>query len=928
MNKRIFTLCASAMLVASSFSAMAQAPVEGPTEASTVVEGDYYFLGDMVGDAYLTIDQGAGTDSLVYRSNVGALTVDSLNAMWTATKGVTNYTFMNVGTGKTLSLDMKGNSILKADMGDEFGWNYDLPGQAYLTYISGGTTYTLNGTPNVDDLALTTGTTIPYAIIKPINPGWTKMTADALNAETGNGFALILDQTDYSTTDKSQASLASVNGTFEAVDIVDGNPLAAGATEYALRKVGAKVNTQEMYLTVDTIYYEKRSLIDSTMTNGGLTIGLDSIMNPAYTATHTNPVRAKRAAKFTVWKNVKDSIIIEVNNVPAIAANLAANTFANNLVRITVADPNARAFLSIAGFDEGSKVLTASTEMPTTANMPVFGRKASTNVELAAGAYFIYKNKANVADSAYVAELNNALTIEPIKVVANGEESLLVPATQWSLLTTGKAGAFINRESGNMIPGFGPSTKFYHSEDMVENQYAYGADTLFIVPITTEGIYVGYKKFGKTAAAEKITKVALAFHTSIAPSVMPYMAKKSATDSFMIVNSEVETPMTFNVMPVDTFDIGADSLKAVSYKLFQVSGNDTMYLAKDVAKYKMTSTANSSNFLFRSTNVANRYQMLDYSIIGGVATWTLDGQVSVASSTADVIENTDLTDLDGFWSIENTTAPEYQDLASGFYKFSSVMNPSLAIASSDSASNYVGMLVSINDNMGGIDTTSNFNLFVAKMDSDEVRPTFTISTQQKARVDSTNSLFLSNSGKDFIVDGSNLGDSVLFVEGLRFGANELRDSIAVMDSDAKLDTLTTAQAAPGIVALRKTATEDQFLIESNVDNGGITNLYLAQFNGVLFFQEDLGQALPFTVAKQAYMTAADEVAAPTQVVVVPTEGGVQVLNAAGKKVIVANLLGQVVANTILSSDNATIAAPAGMVVVAVEGEAAVKAIVK
>ena len=922
MNKRIFTLCASAMLVAGSFSAMAQAPVEGATLSTTVVEGDYYFLGSgkTAADSYLTIDQIAGTDSLVYRSDVSALTVDSLNAMWTATKGTTNYTFTNVGTGKTLSLDLYGNSVLKAGAADAFGWNLDLSGQEYLTYISGGKTYTLqNGAAGTGDLGLTTASGTK-TIIKPIIPGWTKMTAGALNAETGKGFALILDQTGYSSTDKSQSSLANVNGTFEAVKPADGTAALSSDTEYALRKVGAAVGTTEMYLNVDTVYYEKRSLIDSTATNGGLTIGLDSIM--------TNAIpNAKLAATFTVWKNVKDSIIIEVKNVPAIAAASANNTFKDNLAGSVVG------YLSIAGFDEGSKVLTASTETPSTATMPVFGRKASTNVELAAGAYFIYQNKANVADKAYAAKLNTTLAAEAEVLIENGQESLLVPATQWSLAATGKAGKFVNRESGLDLTLSSSSPKFYHSEDMVENQYAYGADTLFIVPVTTEGKYVGYKKFGTTAAAEKITKVALAFHTSIAPSVMPYMAKKTATDSFMVVNSDVETPMTFNVMPFDTFTIGGDSLVAVSYKLFQVSADktDTTYLVNDAGKYKLTSSlvgADTTKYLFRSTNVANRYQILEYATMA--PTWTLDGQVSVASSTADVIENVALNDLDGFWSIENTTAPEYQDFASGFYKFSSVMNPSLAIASSDSASSHVGMLVSTADNKGGIDTTSNFNLFLAKMDMDAVRPTFTVSTQQKARVNEENSLFFTNSRKSFKIDNQDVGDSIYFKEGIRFGANELSDSLAIMDADAKLDTLTTAEAASYIVALRKTATEGQFLIESNVDNSnsGVTNLYLAQYNGVLYFQEGIADALPFTVAKQAYMTAADEVAAPTQVVVVPTEGGVQVLNAAGKKVVVANLLGQVVANTVLSSDNATIAAPAGMVVVAVEGEAAVKAIVK
>ena len=50
--------------------------------------------------------------------------------------------------------------------------------------------------------------------------------------------------------------------------------------------------------------------------------------------------------------------------------------------------------------------------------------------------------------------------------------------------------------------------------------------------------------------------------------------------------------------------------------------------------------------------------------------------------------------------------------------------------------------------------------------------------------------------------------------------------------------------------------------------------------------------------------------------------------AAGKSVVITNILGKVVAETILTSDNATIAVPAGIVAVAVDGEEAVKVVVK
>ena len=92
--------------------------------------------------------------------------------------------------------------------------------------------------------------------------------------------------------------------------------------------------------------------------------------------------------------------------------------------------------------------------------------------------------------------------------------------------------------------------------------------------------------------------------------------------------------------------------------------------------------------------------------------------------------------------------------------------------------------------------------------------------------------------------------------------------------------------------------------------------------------EKIGQSGVFyfeTTTEEA--TANDDVTV-SEVKVIAGNGSVQVAGAAGKKVVITNILGQTVANTMITSDNATIAAPAGVVVVAVEGEDAVKAIVK
>ena len=86
--------------------------------------------------------------------------------------------------------------------------------------------------------------------------------------------------------------------------------------------------------------------------------------------------------------------------------------------------------------------------------------------------------------------------------------------------------------------------------------------------------------------------------------------------------------------------------------------------------------------------------------------------------------------------------------------------------------------------------------------------------------------------------------------------------------------------------------------------------------------EFINQGARFTfnaIDKDSEATANEEIAAGS-VVVAGTNGAVVVKGAEGKNVIVSTILGKVVANEVVSSDNATIAAPAGVVVVSVDGE--------
>ena len=131
---------------------------------------------------------------------------------------------------------------------------------------------------------------------------------------------------------------------------------------------------------------------------------------------------------------------------------------------------------------------------------------------------------------------------------------------------------------------------------------------------------------------------------------------------------------------------------------------------------------------------------------------------------------------------------------------------------------------------------------------------------------------------------------------------------------------------------------DNFLIESAETDGEMIapmrGGWVKIQNGVpvisyAAFSDAANEAEIFNVEKTSETPTANEPELSAKTVsVVAGNGIVTIKGAAGKTVAISNVLGQTIANTVLSSDNAEIAAPAGVVVVAVEGEAAVKAIVK
>ena len=157
------------------------------------------------------------------------------------------------------------------------------------------------------------------------------------------------------------------------------------------------------------------------------------------------------------------------------------------------------------------------------------------------------------------------------------------------------------------------------------------------------------------------------------------------------------------------------------------------------------------------------------------------------------------------------------------------------------------------------------------------------------------------------------------------------DSVFVptMSEENKKAVITEGAILPYTFAFRIVNPETQsFYIEAaklndeKNPNSGYKSSWMAWINGCPVLTDDITLAEEFNVRDGEQAPTANEAIedAASAISVIATDGAVIVKGAEGKNVIVSTILGKVVANETANSDNETIAAPAGIVVVSVDGE--------
>ena len=950
MNKKFSTLLMGGLLMAGAVSAQTPASIERAWGAPVTEPSAKFY--------YQIVNGNTGTDGYALQAAVHTNGADSLKAvsvtalnnalnssdvekaieamatldstLWAfAPNGDENlgyYSIVNKATGKKLQFAKEGNAVMGAGLNawfiEEFGSNKDVKLKSYVINADGSkTSYSIESNRTAAG-SVTIAKGSASAGYKIVRPGHIYMNAAQLNAEgDGNSFKMAIEdladaENPFVKTALKAYDLSAQNGQKNVgLKVVDGKILRADANKYT---GDAKYNTN-VYVVVDTAMYTSKGGVDVNGVDAfGFKFAVDSAKVNAdgkIDGAVQAPGRDVANYRFAIYKDVTlvgedDQLLIKLLGVPTYNEAAQGSKF-TGAPKVS--------YVSWAGFAEkGDELTTARISRDNSKyvyELPVITLAAGAKADIAPGVYYIKYKDAKYAYANMSLSSSNGWTPSYAEATpaANMNNDLLA-RTQY--VVTGANGKYtiVNRESGD--------TKISGRIYVKDGKFIQGSNTFELEAVPAEVAadnHVGYRFFSNEEVGN--LAVALKFNSKIGSAFMVDAKNKVSVDA----ETQLEDASFFKMLPVSTVKFGVDMEYGV-YKLYKQFTKD--FLAADgsvtvnngLSNVTLGSEANAALVVFRSTGKAGEYQIIFadnaeklYDQLSVLATEAKFNKLAVDDANAAV---------NGFWTLETPAAPDYLTIedAPAHKRIFSTENTSLAISMQ---ANRNGILKAVADKGDYIEDQFKIWVDTACVENAE-KPLYYITTgaglSEEAREEG-HMMYMKPTS--FTTVNNVEVAKVEFVEGYAFGADSLAYAIYKDDATVKefkeFKDMAKNEAA---FAFQTTPVEGEYVVENVA-----TQSYLRQVNGVLYLTKKYADALTFGIEATDTPTA-NETIATSEVKVIAGEGNVTIAGAAGKKVVISNILGQTVANTVISSDNATIAAPAGVVVVAVEGEAAVKAIVK
>ena len=929
MNKKFSTLVAG-LALCTAFTANAK-----------VENGKVYQLTNEDGKYLSVTESYTKTDSLILADAPTAdiKNTDYQKSLWKVTYRFVSlantwaYTLTNSATGRVLTLDKQAEWNFKN--GGVFIAPENVTDVTLSAQLDSKTVVSIIAKDDVeaertDIVTLEKGTAVSASAINftVAAPAKINMTADLLNNKYGSPFALTFDKN------------------------LDGNPLA-GKELFA-----TDIDGLDGYVTLQDRTTGKYLVVDSTSWSSNLS--------------------SEKFWKLTVDAQPKDEAAAADKATGVTAGTILENGRAKELYAFKVVlDPSDNSKMILypyatpvyKGANDTEKKSKMCYDMEVAANgeMIAFGNFAGTEkltiwTKDAAKCTFAEVKLPTTLDPEYtyfVKDMNNAKSDEDHS--ANkykgqyfvysfcGEGTVYaktvteVPTALWYLTETNTLANMWNTNS----PIGGATIRVIDDAKAI---YSFGTDTVQLVkgPKVEDAQELAYKKVSK----EDLVNGALSFrlksdllenlYVTVKEGKL-YVAAGELASAYRFKVEEVELEEESSIVP------NSKDVKVYKYKVTDRLGKATLTTDE---KGDLIMKENSNSYIelsFLSTGVENEYKLVSWS--GYNEEWGYYGSAITALAGSGILSTVD------WCNTENTTfefakkdAPTYATLNIGHVQITSYTEDDNKMIASQKDGFAVLKAEGQSILKSDVYTHDSLTLWLdtACLTFEETMPLYYLSTNAFAEEGVKTRNYLMNTLDSAEVKG--YAYEAAGAEAVR--AAFIAGSVCGIDSIAiKGDTINAMNLNPAAVAFEVAAeySDEAYKIlsvqeylnpaydeeaaeeqgeEYDVEKYLPRNAYLAHLNNVVYWTTDPEQAEVFKVMTTSTPTSNDKIAAESAISVIANDGTVTIQGAAGKSVVISNILGKVVAETVLSSDNATIAVPAGIVAVAVEGEAAVKVVVK
>ncbi len=510
------------------------------------------------------------------------------------------------------------------------------------------------------------------------------------------------------------------------------------------------------------------------------------------------------------------------------------------------------------------------------------------NIATGSGVYFLKSASKGETAGKYITAYNNNQI-----VTINNTPNIYQPAGQWYIKEENGMYRIVDRNTNSTMLSLG---EIYPVQGMA-NTYTFGSNTDSVTveyqkDVALTNLFLGSRQFTKEEIANN-------------GYVLNLVSSTGVNNLFVITSDTLLQGKAGTIADAIIFklEVKGDSVKNTGVGTGALSLGDTLYhsvftlkeqftgkhVAYDTQKaaLKLSGTTAASDFIIATAAEGDKYALVT------------DGKnVSLDINTAHLV----LTGNVAYFNFEKVDAPEYATFETGHKRLTSdakslTMNPLNFLAEAKIEGQPIVKADYEKDN---------FSLWIEKAPS---------STPDKPLY--------------YIAKGIQIDGNPEQPVGMYYLAS-LRDSARLDQQGNALvgfitsDTIKTMDNSPALFAF-KTTQDGGLILESQKELGDNTGKqYIGLVNNQVVMSD---KGVEFFISN-APAPVANEETVTTEVTAIGDVGSVIITNASGRKISIANILGQVISAQYANSDYFIMPAHKGVVFVIIEGEKTKKALVK